>query len=539
MFRKVRNVRDNKNFKAKKAKELASETSFSGIRVARVPNKISAVQIPENIGIVKDSYRGLGDKLIIHIQDAHCNYEAQNNIYEMIKILVDQNKVKLLCVEGSEGLIDVAPFASFPDKKVKQEVADFFVKKGRITGPEYYAITSEKDVELFGIEDRSRYLDNLNAFKKTMPYRPRFESVISKITNIFEKLKPKIYNRALLLMDSKEKAYDDEKLTFTKYCDFLINLAKKYKFELEKYKNLKHFSLVSKYEDKIDFDKIEAERGKLINVMREPLYKRFFSELVLKTTMFRNGKLTSGEYHSHIIKLARNMKKEKMSDYKNLVNYAKYMIAYESIEHDLLLREKEQLLEDLEMFTFENKEQKLLCHLAKVLKKIDGFYQLEMSRDDLAFYERKIDLFSFSKFLSFIGTYAPRYNVSFDLPSNIVELDNFYQDFLSYYGFAKDRDLIMNNKTIQRMEETNQKIAVQVCGGFHTDGMTQQLKDKKISYVVLSPRITKDDPNNPYLDILLGRSEPFDTLFQEEKRKAREKKREEKRKRYERARKRN
>ena len=514
MFRKVKNVSDNKEFKSRKVAEIAKETSLDGLKIARVPNKISAIQIPEDIGIVKDSYRGVGDRLIVHVQDAHCNYEAQTNIYKIIKNIVENNQLTLLAVEGSEGLIDVTPFSSFPDKKIKEEVADFFMKKGRITGPEYYAITSGKEVELFGIETTEEYIKNLDAFKKTMHYRPRFESVVAKLKNIFEQLKPKIYNRHLILIDSKEKAYDEQELTFSKYCTFLISMAKKLKLELKEYRNMEKFTIVSTLEDDINFDTVGEERNALIEGMRKRLSKRYFDELVTKTIHYKNGKLTAGEYHSYIVKLARGRKID-MDNYKNLTNYAKYILAYEAVDHDLLLREKDKLEENVKLSAFENTEQKLLSDLDKVVKKIDSFYQLEMSRDDLEFYEKKKDLFSLAKILSFVGTYAPRYNISFDLPSNIVELDQYYGDFIDYYGYAKSRDQVMNENTLKRMEQLGEKIALQVCGGFHTDGMTRELKEKKISYVVLSPRITKDDPNNPYLDILLGRTQPFDDLFEE------------------------
>ena len=88
-------------------------------------------------------------------------------------------------------------------------------------------------------------------------------------------------------------------------------------------------------------------------------------------------------------------------------------------------------------------------------------------------------MFEMSKFLSFIGTYAPRHNVRYNLPSGIMELDGFFADFIDYYNHAKDRDYIMNANTLARMEELGVDIAIQVCGGFHTDGMMRELKREK------------------------------------------------------------
>ncbi len=156
----------------------------------------------------------------------------------------------------------------------------------------------------------------------------------------------------------------------------------------------------------------------------------------------------------------------------------------------------------------------------KILKVIDRFYQLEMSRDDLEFYAEHKSLFSFSKFISFVGTYANKYNIPYNIPSGILELDSSFKNFEFYYECAKDRDRILVENTLKRMAEDEVSIAAMVCGGFHTDGMMALLKEKKISYVVLAPRITKDDPNNPYLDILLGRKSAFDDLFEAEEEEA-------------------
>jgi len=44
------------------------------------PGRVYRVQVPERIGKVKQRYKGNSEKTIIHIQDAHTSFEAQNNI---------------------------------------------------------------------------------------------------------------------------------------------------------------------------------------------------------------------------------------------------------------------------------------------------------------------------------------------------------------------------------------------------------------------------------------------------------------------------
>ena len=166
------------------------------------------------------------------------------------------------------------------------------MKKGRVTGPEYFAITSGKDVELYGIETKDKYNENLEAFKKTMPYRSSLNLPLKRLKK-FSQLKPKIYNRQLLLFDKELTDYENQKVTFSKYCEYLIDLAQKQGLDIAKYENMKYFGIVAKLEGAIDFEKVDQERNDLIEGMRPKLSSIIYSELLVKTTHYKQGKLTA------------------------------------------------------------------------------------------------------------------------------------------------------------------------------------------------------------------------------------------------------
>ena len=50
---------------------------------------IDTIGVSKDIGTIKTRYKGKSGKIIIHIQDAHCNYEAQTNISKL-KVSVGQ-----------------------------------------------------------------------------------------------------------------------------------------------------------------------------------------------------------------------------------------------------------------------------------------------------------------------------------------------------------------------------------------------------------------------------------------------------------------
>ena len=70
---------------------------------------------PLSIGEVKDSFQGENGKTIIHIQDAHCNYSAQQYIYEIISHFSNEYNIELLCLEGGSGAYDLSVFTDIED----------------------------------------------------------------------------------------------------------------------------------------------------------------------------------------------------------------------------------------------------------------------------------------------------------------------------------------------------------------------------------------------------------------------------------------
>jgi len=58
---------------------------------------------------------------------------------------------------------------------------------------------------------------------------------------------------------------------------------------------------------------------------------------------------------------------------------------------------------------------------------------------------------------------------------------------------------------------------VLISGGFHTDGITRLLKEKDMSYIVVTPKIEILDADNPYRSVLLGEKSEFEKFIEEAK----------------------
>ena len=89
-----------------------------------------------------------GSPVVYHIQDAHAVFEAQKNMAKLIEILVQRQGIDLVLVEGGTGNASLSPLRRVAWKKVRQRVAEDFLKQGKITGEEYLQLATDYPFEL-------------------------------------------------------------------------------------------------------------------------------------------------------------------------------------------------------------------------------------------------------------------------------------------------------------------------------------------------------------------------------------------------------
>lgn len=149
---------------------------------------IDQIDVPDSIRIKEYECDSLERSWVL-IQDAHCNYQAQLAIADAVRWLVRDHGLRLVAVEGSVGLIDTSPFASFSDKEIKKDVADYFMKQGKITGPEFESICGEGKFEIHGVDDSELWQENNKALMNALNAKEKTLSYCSKARSLLEGLK--------------------------------------------------------------------------------------------------------------------------------------------------------------------------------------------------------------------------------------------------------------------------------------------------------------------------------------------------------------
>ena len=200
------------------------------------------IAIPENCGEINSFFKGDDTKLIIHVQDAHCNYQAQKNYAEMLRQIAKSANVKkrnlnLIGLEGATSLLDLLKYAALPDKKIKERLINYFLEKGYLTGAEYFAIMTNNPIILHGVDNKNLYLQNLRLFQENSHFQKQGLEELSKIETLLNILRAKVFSEKLLKLITIKEAFTDQEIKFTDYSYALSELSLDIGIDYRKYTN--------------------------------------------------------------------------------------------------------------------------------------------------------------------------------------------------------------------------------------------------------------------------------------------------------------
>ncbi|MBF0217864.1 MAG: hypothetical protein HQL30_12835, partial [Candidatus Omnitrophica bacterium] len=78
-------------------------------------------KVPPDLGKLRNHSFVKGGKAIIHIMDAHGNYNAQHKIYEILRFLDSTLGIDVINLEGGESWYDLWPFSAEPDPRIRHK----------------------------------------------------------------------------------------------------------------------------------------------------------------------------------------------------------------------------------------------------------------------------------------------------------------------------------------------------------------------------------------------------------------------------------
>ncbi|MBF0494819.1 MAG: hypothetical protein HQL28_06820, partial [Candidatus Omnitrophica bacterium] len=486
------------------------------VDIKEKPVSVNDVGIGIDTGTIKSQFRGSSDKFIIHIQDAHCNYEAQTNIDKILEQLFNENGLGMISVEGAEGIVDTSWFKAFPDAEIRKEVANYFMKKGEITGAEYFSITSEYNGVIFGAENREDYIKNLKAFTETYPYKTVIENYFQDLKTIANRLKSLMYNPALKELDQKIRMFDekDKTMELSAFAAYLNGIFTKEKISLNTYPNFKKLVDTLDYEKKINFDIVDQERAQYIDMLSKKLDKDAMAELVTLSIKFKKGHIKPVEFYTYLREKADALKIPIVHDYKNLFYYYIYTKLYDGIDNEGLFKELDVIKRLLKAKYFTSDDEKTLDKYSEMVVMYANLVNIELTNDDYDVFKKYYNEFNIETMVEFFAKQSQKYNLSYAIEAVPEPISKNIPNMISFYEIAMKRDKELLDNTLGQMDKLGKKFTVLITGGFHTKGMKNMLEKQGISYMVVMPKITKD-VETPYLKVLTNQRTSLEDIITE------------------------
>ncbi len=477
------------------------------------PVSVEDIGIAIDTGTIKNKYAGTSGKTIIHIQDAHCNFEAQSNINKILEQVTKECGVDMISVEGAEGLVDTAWFRAFPDAEIRREVATYFMKKGEITGAEFFSINSDEyKGTIFGAETKDYYIKNLKAFTDVYPYTDTIEKYFTDLKDVTNRIKSLIYTPKLKELDLKIRAFQTKELELSDYGEYLNKVMAAQGSEMAAFPNFGKLIQTLEYEHKIDFDIVDAERSKYIDLLGKKMPKEGMAELVTQSIKFKKGHIKAVDFYTYLRDLAREYEIDIVKEYPNLFYYNLYTKLYDGIDNEKLFKELDAIETLLKKKFFQNEEQETLDKYSDMVSMYVDLIKIELTNEDYAKFKTYQSEFSMDDVLSFIGKLSERYSLNYTIDRLPGDIGERLPNMVDFYEIAMKRDQALIDNTIKRMEAEGKDRCVLIAGGFHTKGIESLLEDKGVSYLVVTPKITKD-VDTPYIKVLTNQRTSLEDII--------------------------
>ena len=483
-------------------------------------NVLEKVVLVDDIGIaidcgtIKSKYDGGNQRIIVHIQDAHCNFEAQSNINKILDQVTKECGIEMISVEGAEGIVDTAWFRAFPDAEIRKEVANYFMKKGEITGAEFFSINSDYAGTIFGAETKEYYIKNLKAFTEVYPYKDSIEKYLKNLETIANRLKTVVYTPELKEVDLKIRSFDSKDLELSDFSSYLAQTAVKNKVEIKDYKDFTKLLQTLEYEQKIDFDTVDKERSDYIDALSKKLSKEDMADLVAESIKFKKGHIKSVDFYTYLRDIAKEQEIDIIHEYPNLFYYYIYTKLYEGINNEALFKDLDAIQVLIKDKLFKNDTQRKLDKYAEMVNMFVNLVNIELTNDDYDAFNAYRSEFSLEDVLKFFSNLSDKYGLGYSIDILPGQISENLPNMVNFYEIAMKRDKALIDNTLQRMETEGKDRCVLIAGGFHTRGIKELLQKQGVSYVVVTPKITKD-VETPYIKVLTNQRTSLEDIITE------------------------
>ena len=411
---------------------------------------VANLAIPESLGKIDERFQGTSSRWVIDIQDVHAHFGAQENIAAILDHLNELYGLRLVAFEGGWSTTSYPKTWALPSSREKQLLLRTLLEEDLITGAAFAAMTSKMPITLHGMEEANLYKKNLRVYLAFLKKKDAVEKQVTVFQNKLSREKAEVFNPELQQFDRELVKFRENPKSIDKFFPLLLNQADTLKLAIASLPQIDLFRKMTALEKSIDKEKLKSEAQRLT---QENKQNRLSLEELL-----RHGKLTG----------------EKLAFYPNAKKQMDLIKLQDQLAHDQLFQEMEKLVGMIKERLFQKDEERALDARFTRFLTAKKLISLKATPDDLKQY------------------LAEKTTIQGELDDPLLAQALRWGS--RFYHLAQKRDQIFFNKITSDPALTQEDVAL-VAGGFHTEGLRQKLKKAGISYLVITPNIGEESPN--------------------------------------------
>ncbi|MBI2119829.1 MAG: hypothetical protein HYT97_09450, partial [Elusimicrobia bacterium] len=406
----------------------------------------------------------------------------------------------------------------------------------------------------WGIEDRNLYSQHVRAFKDSVLIEKQAKQSLFQLKSVMNHLKPNILNPELQKLDSNISQYYQGTLSLSSYLKHLTEPGIPSNSPM-----IRNYMNALVLEETLDFDKVETERRYLTNALTEKLSKSELTNLVSASLSYRLGNISYGLFYHYLLELCKAYGIG-LSQWPEMDKYVRYVLISDKIKSADLFREMGELEQKRVKSLISTPNEKAFIDLSQDVGVIEKMVEFKLSPEEWEQYAKRKDeikkigvrIAELREIISNRANLPNRGKIKIkttnlldkkeirdskieseqirenkESVSTISDLTFKFEVLESFERFneaAMSRNSALVNNLLKKVyNQTSSSsnssirqpsIAVLVAGGFHTTGVTELLKQKKIAYAVFSPKLgIVEGSGADYLNLFRRDKTPLEKLF--------------------------
>jgi len=507
---------------AEAAPVLSSPTTIQTTKIFVPPFAVTPkVSISNQQGSIQDVFVSSNNKKessVTIIQDAHDSLDAQGNIRKILKQLVDEENVSLVLFEGGSQQFNQSYYDVTPSSELNKRIWDELFLNGEMSGLARFALEAPKEISFYGLEDEELYFKNINTIQRIYKSESETSKALAVVDQTLNSLKTKLVHGELKKFLDNKQRLDREQISLHVYAHTLSKLAKKkLNLDFSQVKNQTSWPqlvrLIHLKQLEVDVQKNNQQIEKEIKVLQqsEDLNSKF-SFLFDPKKHYQAG----GHLRWYFERLSNELKEGGIDieqDFTGFMDWIGFYVLVDEMNSEQLfseinklenkLLEKQELTDEIKAYLALNADWQQAKKLIELKLTREGWLSIQQNSKSLSVAALLLRIKSLS--LSVLGN-----GINFSKEQKSVIQDNYDIALTNYEWVVKRDDAFF--KRISSFLGQNKKIAV-ITGGFHSEPLQRGLKQKDISYSVISPAIQDLNKKINYKEIMSLEKRSLDSLL--------------------------